>query len=47
VHGIPCDMCLLNILHPHNEAQRKKHRHDCLEQHERDMEAAFADARSA
>lgn len=47
VHGIRCDMCLLNVLHPHNEAQRKKHRHDCLEQHEKDMEAAFADARSA
>lgn len=42
-----CDMCLLNVLHPYNEALQKKHRQDCLAQHEKDMEAAFADARSA
>lgn len=41
-HGSICDMCGLAVLHPDNKEQNKKHRKECMEQHEREMELAFA-----
>ncbi|CAH1153539.1 unnamed protein product [Phaedon cochleariae] len=46
LHGEMCDMCERLILHPFNEEQRKKHRQECLKQHEKNMELSFAIARS-
>ncbi|XP_056645934.1 probable E3 ubiquitin-protein ligase makorin-1 isoform X1 [Diorhabda sublineata] len=46
IHGEMCDMCERLILHPYNEEQRKRHRQECLKQHERNMELSFAVARS-
>ncbi|XP_064483452.1 probable E3 ubiquitin-protein ligase makorin-1 isoform X2 [Ornithodoros turicata] len=47
LHGEMCDLCQKPCLHPTSEAQRKKHREECLEKHERDMELSFAVQRSA
>lgn len=47
VHGLCCDMCLKYSLHPLNEQLRINHHRECLAQHEKDMEAAFAKAISA
>lgn len=47
LHGEICDLCQKPCLHPTNTAQRNKHREDCLEKHERDMELSFAIQRSA
>ncbi|KAI3411883.1 hypothetical protein GPALN_001945 [Globodera pallida] len=47
LHGLACDMCGLNVLHPHNQTQRLDHHRDCLAEHEKQMEAAFAEANSA
>lgn len=46
VHGELCDMCERLVLHPFDEELRKKHRQECLEQHEKNMELSFAIARS-
>nr|XP_023027142.1 probable E3 ubiquitin-protein ligase makorin-1 isoform X2 [Leptinotarsa decemlineata] len=46
LHGDMCDMCERLILHPYNEEQRKRHRQECLKQHEKNMELSFAIARS-
>ncbi|CAH1955556.1 unnamed protein product [Acanthoscelides obtectus] len=46
LHGEKCDMCERLILHPFNEEQRKKHRQECLMEHEKNMELSFAIARS-
>jgi E3 ubiquitin-protein ligase makorin len=40
-------MCGLNVLHPHDENQRKVHHRECLAEHEKRMEEAFAVAKSA
>lgn len=46
LHGDVCDMCGYACLHPTDEAQRKKHTQECMQEHERDMELSFAIARS-
>lgn len=46
VHGDICDMCGLPQLHPANERQQAEHRRECLADHEREMEKAFAVAAS-
>lgn len=46
VHGEICDLCDSAALHPADEEQRKKHRQDCIKQHEKNMELSFAIARS-
>lgn len=45
-HGDLCDLCGCYCLDPTDKQQRKKHRTDCIQQHENDMELAFAVARS-
>jgi len=46
VHGLICDMCNQPILHPSHEAQRRHHQKMCMQQHEAEMEQAFAVAKS-
>lgn len=46
LHWELCKMCDEYCLHPIDQAQRRKHNQDCLQQHERDMELSFAIARS-
>ncbi|KAL3086613.1 hypothetical protein niasHT_037739 [Heterodera trifolii] len=46
LHGLACDMCGLNVLHPHNQTHRLDHHRECLAEHEKQMEEAFAKARS-
>ncbi|KAJ8983303.1 hypothetical protein NQ317_010841 [Molorchus minor] len=46
LHGEMCDMCERLVLHPYNEEQRKRHRQECIKQHEKNMELSFAIARS-
>ncbi|CAH0562364.1 unnamed protein product [Brassicogethes aeneus] len=46
LHGEMCDMCERLVLHPYNEELRKKHRQECIQQHEKNMELSFAIARS-
>uniref|UniRef100_A0A915E719 RING-type E3 ubiquitin transferase n=1 Tax=Ditylenchus dipsaci TaxID=166011 RepID=A0A915E719_9BILA len=45
VHGNLCEMCGLNVLHPYNESKCKEHHRECLAEHEKAMEEAFAEAR--
>lgn len=46
IHGDTCEMCQTQSLHPFNQEERKKHHRECLAEHERAMEEAFAEARS-
>ncbi|KAE8613241.1 hypothetical protein XENTR_v10007637 [Xenopus tropicalis] len=46
LHGDPCDMCGLQVLHPVDTAQRSQHIKSCIEAHEKDMELSFAVQRS-
>lgn len=46
LHMELCEMCDQFCLHPIDESQRKKHKKDCLHQHEQAMELSFAIARS-
>ena len=46
LHGEICDLCGNAALHPVDEELRKKHRQDCIKQHEKNMELSFAIARS-
>lgn len=46
IHGDICEMCQTQCLHPFNQEERKKHHQECLADHERAMEEAFAEARS-
>lgn len=46
LHGDPCDMCGLQVLHPVDAAQRSQHIKSCIEAHEKDMELSFAVQRS-
>jgi E3 ubiquitin-protein ligase makorin len=46
LHGEICDLCGNASLHPWDEEARKKHRQDCIKQHEKNMELSFAIARS-
>lgn len=46
LHWELCEMCDQYCLHPKDENQRKIHRKECLQQHERAMEFSFAIARS-
>lgn len=46
LHGEICDLCGTAALHPYDEELRKKHRQDCIKQHEKNMELSFAIARS-
>ncbi|XP_018109762.1 probable E3 ubiquitin-protein ligase makorin-1 isoform X2 [Xenopus laevis] len=46
LHGDPCDMCGLQVLHPVDTCQRSQHIKSCIEAHEKDMELSFAVQRS-
>ncbi|XP_017042417.1 probable E3 ubiquitin-protein ligase makorin-1 [Drosophila ficusphila] len=46
IHMELCEMCDQHCLHPTDQAQRKKHNRECLQQHEQAMELSFAIARS-
>ncbi|XP_017072450.1 probable E3 ubiquitin-protein ligase makorin-1 [Drosophila eugracilis] len=46
IHMELCEMCDQFCLHPTDQAQRKKHNRECLQQHEQAMELSFAIARS-
>ena len=46
VHGISCELCDQPTLHPSHERQRRSHQKTCMEQHEAEMEQAFAVAKS-
>lgn len=46
IHLELCEMCDQFCLHPSDDAQRKKHKKECLQQHEQAMELSFAIARS-
>ncbi|KAL3853280.1 hypothetical protein ACJMK2_016833 [Sinanodonta woodiana] len=46
VHGEICDLCALAVLHPTDKEQREKHRTECINDHEKEMELAFAVAQS-
>lgn len=46
IHMELCEMCDQFCLHPSDEEQRKKHKKECLQQHEQAMELSFAIARS-
>ncbi|OCT88085.1 hypothetical protein XELAEV_18016712mg [Xenopus laevis] len=46
LHGDPCDMCGLQVLHPVDTSQRSQHIKSCIEAHEKDMELSFAVQRS-
>ncbi|GFN77405.1 makorin, ring finger protein, 1 [Plakobranchus ocellatus] len=41
-HGDICDMCGMPQLHPANKEQRIEHEKKCVEEHEKEMEKAFA-----
>uniref|UniRef100_A0A667YUX3 E3 ubiquitin-protein ligase makorin-2 n=1 Tax=Myripristis murdjan TaxID=586833 RepID=A0A667YUX3_9TELE len=42
LHGDLCDICRLQVLHPHDPEQRRAHEKMCLLAFESDMERAFA-----
>ncbi|XP_026162483.1 E3 ubiquitin-protein ligase makorin-2 [Mastacembelus armatus] len=42
LHGDQCEMCGLQVLHPHDPEQRRVHEKMCLLDFEADMEKAFA-----
>lgn len=42
LHGDMCDICRLQVLHPHDPEQRKAHEKMCMLAFESDMEKAFA-----
>ncbi|XP_033149274.1 probable E3 ubiquitin-protein ligase makorin-1 [Drosophila busckii] len=46
IHLELCEMCDQFCMHPTDQAQRKKHKRDCLQQHEQAMELSFAIAQS-
>lgn len=46
IHMELCEMCDQYCLHPTDQAQRKNHNRECLQQHEQAMELSFAIARS-
>ncbi|KAH8419642.1 hypothetical protein KR222_011657 [Zaprionus bogoriensis] len=46
IHMELCEMCDQYCLHPTDQAQRKKHNRECLQQHEQAMELSFAIAQS-
>uniref|UniRef100_A0A8C5PNU1 RING-type E3 ubiquitin transferase n=1 Tax=Leptobrachium leishanense TaxID=445787 RepID=A0A8C5PNU1_9ANUR len=46
LHGDPCDLCGLQVLHPTDTSQRSEHIKSCIEAHEKDMELSFAIQRS-
>uniref|UniRef100_A0A182PZD7 RING-type E3 ubiquitin transferase n=1 Tax=Anopheles farauti TaxID=69004 RepID=A0A182PZD7_9DIPT len=45
-HGELCELCQKYCLHPQDREQQRRHNADCIKQHERDMEHAFAVQRS-
>lgn len=47
LHGDKCDFCNCLCLHPFDREQRNIHRDDCIKEHEREMEQAFAIQRSS
>ncbi|TMS39081.1 hypothetical protein L596_005661 [Steinernema carpocapsae] len=46
IHGLVCEMCGSACLNPYDEEQQKEHRRICIEEHEKAMEDAFAEART-
>nr|CAB3263859.1 ZF(C3H/RING)-1 zinc finger protein [Phallusia mammillata] len=47
LHGLMCDMCGLNILHPTDVKQQEKHKEECFQYHEEDMKESFKIAKSS
>lgn len=47
IHGLPCELCGRPMVHPTDQRKAAQHREECLAEHERDCEAAFAAARTA
>ncbi|XP_071438857.1 probable E3 ubiquitin-protein ligase makorin-1 [Hetaerina americana] len=45
-HRLLCDICNLFCLDPTDENEQKKHKSECMKNHERDMEISFAIQRS-
>jgi len=46
LHGLVCEMCGLQCLHPTNLNQQKEHEKECMAYHESEMKRAFAAKRS-
>uniref|UniRef100_A0A1I7Y2U7 RING-type E3 ubiquitin transferase n=1 Tax=Steinernema glaseri TaxID=37863 RepID=A0A1I7Y2U7_9BILA len=46
LHGDVCELCGKACLNPLNEDQQKQHRRECIAEHEKAMEDAFAAART-
>ncbi|KAK8768232.1 hypothetical protein V5799_020496 [Amblyomma americanum] len=47
LHRQVCDFCQEPRLHPYDQEQQMQHKEECVDQHEREMELAFAMQRSA
>lgn len=46
LHGLVCDLCGCECLHPYDITQQQEHRKECVNNHEKEMEKAFAAQRS-
>ncbi|GMS95671.1 hypothetical protein PENTCL1PPCAC_17846 [Pristionchus entomophagus] len=46
IHGLLCDLCNSNVLHPLSEEQQSLHIDECTAKHELQMKMAFAEQRS-
>jgi len=46
IHGTPCDICNLNVLHPTDVSQQEKHKEACLKDMEEDMRDSFQIAKT-
>ncbi|XP_065316913.1 E3 ubiquitin-protein ligase makorin-1-like isoform X2 [Gordionus sp. m RMFG-2023] len=46
LHGLLCDVCQKNVLHPYDEEQSKSHQEACLKEMQLEMEFSFAVQRS-
>ncbi|XP_065917991.1 E3 ubiquitin-protein ligase makorin-1-like isoform X2 [Dysidea avara] len=46
LHGLVCDLCGCECLHPYDISQQEEHRKQCVDHHEKEMEKAFAAQRS-
>ncbi|GMT24181.1 hypothetical protein PFISCL1PPCAC_15478, partial [Pristionchus fissidentatus] len=46
IHGLKCELCNMNILHPLSEEQQAYHAAECTTKHEMQMKMAFVEQRS-